>query len=248
MTALASRTIPTQIDYVPYLDLWERFPHAVRELIDATGARDIGELGGGANPTTSLIDEVDHPIELTVLDISAEELAKAPDGVRKLQVDLCSPYPPARSAFDLVFSRMLCEHVPSAERFHRNCALALRPGGHAVHFFPTVSALPFAVNRVVPEALGDKVLSAFFPSRQAGGQHQKFPAYYHWCHGPTPNQLARYRSVGLDVVRYEVGVGHGYYDRIPGLRSLESRKADLALSHPSPLLASYALVVLRRSD
>lgn len=236
------------VRYLDYRDLWASFEDSIATVIDRSGARSIGELGGGANPTLSLFDRVDHPIDLTVLDISEEELAKAPAGVSKIAVDLCAPVPPVSESFDLVFSRMLCEHVPSGETFHRNCAAALRPGGHAVHFFPTVPALPFAANRLVPEALGDRVLSAFFPSRRAGGQHQKFPAYYHWCWGPTEAQFARYRSVGFEVVNYDVGVGHGYYERIPGLRSLEARKAAVGLERPHPWLATYALVVLRRSN
>ena len=232
--------------YLPYLDLWARFEPALIELVDRTGAVELGELGGGANPTLTLLDAVDHPVELTVLDISAGELAKAPDGVTKLQADLCAAEPPVEERFDLVFSRMLCEHVTSGERFHTNCARALKPGGHAIHFFPTVPALPFVVNRLVPEALGDRVLSAVFPARRAGGQHQKFPAHYHWCWGPTAAQLARYRSAGFETVGYEVGIGHGYYDRIPGLRTLAARSSERVLRHPNPLLATYAMVTLRK--
>jgi SAM-dependent methyltransferase len=234
-----------RVRFVPFMDLWDGFEDRVVELVDASGATSIGELGGGANPTVVVTDRVSRPVELTVLDISEEELAKAPPGVRTIHTDLCAGQPPVRECFDLVFSRMLCEHVPSGLRFHRNCRAALRPGGYAVHFFPTVTALPFVVNRALPETLGQRVVEAILSSRRREGRHSKFPAYYRWCWGPTSKQLARYRSVGFDVVSYDAGVGHSYYEKVPVLRALERAKSRFLLHHPSPWLTAYALVVLR---
>jgi SAM-dependent methyltransferase len=234
-----------RVGFVPFTDLWESFDDRLVELVDASGATEVGELGGGANPTLGLTRRAARPVELTVLDISDDELAKAPSDVQKLRADLCADDPPVRERFDLVFSRMLCEHVPSGARFHRNCGAMLRPGGYAMHFFPTVTALPFVVNRALPEALGERVVEAILPSRRRGGRHSKFPAYYRWCWGPTPQQLARYRSVGFDVVSYDGGVGHAYYEKVPGLRALEQAKSRFLLEHPTPWLTAYALVVLR---
>ena len=234
-----------RVRFVPFVDLWDGFEDRVVELVDASGATAIGELGGGANPTVAVTERVRRPVELTVLDISEEELAKAPPGVRTVRTDLCAGQPPVRERFDLVFSRMLCEHVRSGPRFHRNCRAALRPGGYAVHFFPTVTALPFVVNRALPGALGQRVVEVILSSRRREGKHSKFPAYYRWCWGPTSKQLARYRSVGFDVVSYDAGVGHNYYEKVPVLRGLERAKSRFLLDHPSPWLTAYALVVLR---
>jgi hypothetical protein len=237
--------IEPRIRFVPFMDLWESFDDRLVELVDTSGATEVAELGGGANPTVALTRRAVRSVELTVLDVSEEELAKAPPGVRKLCADLCAEQPPVTERFDVVFSRMLCEHVPSGERFHRNCRAMLRAGGYAMHFFPTVTALPFVVNRALPEALGERVVETILPSRRRGGRHSKFPAYYHWCWGPTPQQLARYRSVGFDVVSYDAGVGHAYYAKVPVLRDLERAKTRFLLEHPSPWLSAYALVVLR---
>src|ERR1700721_1406514 len=54
-------------------------------------------------------------------------------------------------SYDLVFSKMLCEHLPDARTFHANCLRLLRPGARAVHFFPTLYTLPFVANRLIPE-------------------------------------------------------------------------------------------------
>lgn len=234
------------ISYVLWTRLWECFEEQVADLVRESGAVAVGELGGGASPTLGLTEAVGRPIELTVLDISAAELDRSPPGVEKLCIDLCAAEPPVRDRFDLVFSRMLCEHVSSGPAFHRNCFAALRPGGYAVHFFPAATALPFALNRVLPTSLSRRLLESFFPARRQGGNHSKFPARYSWCWGPTRAQTHRYRSVGFDVVSYDVGIGHGYYEKMPGLRTLERAKADLVLKHPSPWLAAYVIVVLRR--
>ena len=234
------------ISYLPWTRLWDDFDAKVAGVIGHSGAVAVGELGGGANPTLGLPEQVGRPLELTVLDISTTELDRSPPDVTRLCVDLCAEDPPVLERFDVVFSRMLCEHVSSGRTFHRNCYAALRPGGYAVHFFPAATALPFALNRILPTSLSERVLELFFPARKRGGKHGKFPARYSWCWGPTARQLARYRSVGFDVISCDVGVGHGYYERIPGLRTLERLKADFVLDHPSPWMAAYVVVVLRR--
>jgi SAM-dependent methyltransferase len=234
------------ITYVPWTELWDGFEPRVADVVRSSGGVAVGELGGGANPTLGLQDRVGRPIDLTVLDISAEELDRSPAHLAKLCVDLCAEEPPVHERFDVVFSRMLCEHVTSGRAFHRNCYAALRPGGYAVHFFPAPTALPFALNRLLPRTLSERLLETFFPARKRGGKHGKFPARYSWCWGPTPKQLERYRSVGFEVVACDVGIGHGYYQHFPVLRSLERAKADFLLRHPTPWQAAFVLFVLRR--
>lgn len=239
---------PPSVSFAPFMELWDSFEQRLAAVVRASDAVTVGELGGGANPTLSLGERVGRILDLTVLDISAAELERLPPTVETLCVDLCADEPPVRDRFDLVFSRMLCEHVRSGFTFHRNCHAALRPGGRAVHFFPAVTALPFALNRVVPVDLSERILESFFPARKAGGNHGKFPAHYSWCWGPTGPQLERYRSVGFQVESCDVGIGHGYYGRVPGLRRLERAKSNLVLRRPSPWLAAYVLVVLRRPE
>lgn len=237
---------PPAISYVPSALLWEDFERRVGALVRDSGAVAVGELGGGANPTLGLADHAGRRVDLTVLDISTVELDCSPPQVETLCVDLCAEEPPVQERFDLVFSRMLCEHVSSGRTFHRNCYVALRPGGYAVHFFPVATALPFALNWVLPASVAVRLLEFFFPARRRGGNHGKFPAHYSWCWGPTGAQIDRYRSVGFEVVSYDVGIGHDYYRRIPVLRTIERVKAHFVLENPTPWLAAYAIVVLRR--
>lgn len=247
-TAGGGRTTGTYpaITYAPWFRLWQDFEHHVADIARESGAVAVGELGGGANPTLGLAEMVGRPLEMTVLDISPAELERTPPEVETLCVDLCADEPPVRDRFDLVFSRMLCEHVRSGRTFHGNCLAALRPGGYAVHFFPSATALPFVLNRILPTGLSECLVESFFPARRRGGKHAKFPARYSWCMGPTAAQIDRFRSVGFELVSSQVGIGHGYYDRIPPLRALERAKTALVLKHPSPWLAAYVIVVLRR--
>ena len=143
--------------------------------------------------------------------------------------------------FDAVFSRWTAEHVRDGERFHRHVFELLRPGGTAVHMFPTLYALPFLVNRVLPPALSSGVLFRACPAR-----HAKFRPYYSWCRGPSRAQLARLRSVGFSIERYTGYFGHAFYRRIKPLAAAERAFVGVMVDHPLPALTSFALVVLRR--
>ena len=46
-----------------------------------------------------------------IIDISAKELAKAPAGYRKRVLDVTQPLTGKEGTYDLVFSKMLAEHV-----------------------------------------------------------------------------------------------------------------------------------------
>lgn len=207
----------------------------------------MAELGGGANPTVELLDRLPQPVELTVIDISPEELAKAPDEVTRRCVDLCSAHPPLRDQFDMVFSRMLCEHVASGSAFHRNCSAMLKPGGHAVHFFPTATALPFVANRILPERLAQFAFETAFrrvvkgvvtarsrPCTTGAGPHTA-------ADRPLPVRRLR----GRDGLRG--GAGPQLLRQTAGPPEHRAGQDAQLLAHPTPWLAAYALVVLQRS-
>lgn len=129
-----------------------------------------------------------------MVDIDAGELAKAPPGYGRLLADITNP-PADASSFDLVITRMLAEHVSDAAAFDRGVRSLLRPGGHALHLFPTLWSLPFIANRLLPDRLADRVLARVLPRDRE--QHAKFRAYYHWCHGPTSRPHRRLPAVSM---------------------------------------------------
>lgn len=231
-----------QIAFESLTGAGERYEQRLIELIQSRGAIDVCDVGGGAHP---LLKPESLPINYTVLDISQTELNKAPAGCTKIVADIASQNFECEQRFDVVFTKFLAEHVRDGGQFHKNVFTMLKPGGFAMHLFPTLYALPFFANRLLPEGLGRLALKLFFPGRIYGNEG-KFPAYYRWCCGPTRRQIGRLEEIGFRVIRYTGYFGHPYYKRVPGLRDLERAKSEWLLRHPIPILASYASMVLQK--
>lgn len=226
---------------------WTQVKAEIGSNIIRCNARKILEVGAGANPlfTKEFIDE--HGLDYTALDISAAELAKAPDYYNKIVADICADKLEVDQRFDFIFSRMLAEHVPKGEVLHRNVFYLLAPGGRAFHFFPTLYALPFFVNRWLPERLAEALLHAIQPGRELSGKQAKFPAYYSWCRGPTVAQLRRLESVGYEVESYVGFFGHGaYYLKFPWLLGLHNKLTKWLIANPKAWMTSFAQITLKK--
>lgn len=238
-------TMKPVISYAPSEVAWKGFHPLIDSLVSRSDVRRVCEVGGGANPLLSGFNTKE--VEYWVVDVSETELAKTPEQYRTIVGDISSSAfsSPIESECDLVFSRMLAEHVRDGQQFHRNVASLLRTGGIAVHFFPTLYGLPFVMNRLIPEVAAAALLNAFSP--RDGYRHAKFPAYYSWCRGPSARQIRRFESLGFRVLSYKGFYGHdGYYRRVPLLQWLHIRKTRFLLKHPNSLLTSYAYVILER--
>jgi hypothetical protein len=116
----------------------------------------------------------------------------------------------------------------------------------AFHFFPTLYALPFIINKFLPENLSQKLLGLFYKHRDNAGHHGKFPAFYHMCKGPTLSQIKALENFSYSIEKYIGFFGHGYYEKIPVLRSFNESLAKQLLKHPIPWLTSYAYLVLSK--
>jgi SAM-dependent methyltransferase len=221
---------------------------AVRDLIEKHGARHVLEIGSGANPTLAVDYVRGTGLDYLTSDPEPAELDKADPAYGRLVLDLSRGEPPARlrDRFDLVFSRMVNEHVADGERYYRNIHAILRPGGWTAHWFSTLYALPFLVNRLLPERLSGPLLDYFYPRDR---HHQgKFAGRYRWSRGPSRQMQQRFARLGFEVVEYVGYFGHGYYGRrFPALQRLEWAKSEWLLRHPLPQLTAYARLVLRRS-
>lgn len=236
-----------EITLGPSSTAWEGVVSRIENLILGRQCRRVVEIGGGANPTLSPAFIRAHGIDYTLLDISQEELDKAPSDFRTLCVDICGDLSSMDGDYDFAFSRMLAEHVPDGERFHRNVLSLLRPGGVAFHFFPTLYAPPFVINAVLPEAYSGWLLRLLQPGRERGGRHGKFPAHYQWCRGPSRRQLRRFESMGYEVLRYDGFFGHDpYYQKIPQLLRFHRWLCGKLIRHRTIVLTSFAQVTLER--
>ncbi len=224
---------------------WSKFSETVRKLIEENQFKRICEVGGGGNPTIELDYIHEHSLEYTLLDISAEELNKAPDGYIKVVADIASPdLNLAGGKYDLIFSKMLAEHVKDGRTFHRNIYKLLGSNGLAFHFFPTLYSPPFLINYLMPQALSAKLLAVFQPRDMF--QHGKFPAYYSFCRGPSQKQIAFYKNAGYVVERFQGYFGHSYYKKIPVVYQLHLLLRRFLIAHPLPFATSFAYIFLRK--
>ena len=224
-----------------------RFATAVSDVVNGGHVHRLCEIGGGANPLLEL-DAVRRAgvADYVVSDLSAEELSKAPDGYTKVVADATRGVVKEAGTFDLVVSSTVAEHVSDPAAFHHSVFEMLVPGGRAMHFFPTLYEPAFVINRLLPERAADAILQRIQTNRAHGGLHQKFPAYYRWCRGPTRRQLARLAGTGFEVEEYVGVFGHGYYHPVALADRLETALAGMLARHPLPALTAYAWIKLRR--
>jgi SAM-dependent methyltransferase len=239
------------VSYQLSAEAWRDFPRLIREAALSSPGRTVCDIGGGARPALDIDFVREHALNYTVMDISADELAKAPAGYHKLQVDIGSSTLPAgvEGTFDVVFSKTLAEHVRDAEQFHRNVFRLLAEGGVAIHLFPTLFAPAFVANRLLPAPVTRWLLSKVQGQRRdSEGLEGKFPAYYSWCRGPSARQFRRFEKLGFEVAEYRCYFGTPGYYRPLRLAWLDSMVSRWLLRHSLSSLSAYAVVVLRRAQ
>lgn len=224
---------------------WGKASGWVLDLIDEHRCRSVLEIGSGANPTLSPRIVRERGLHYVANDVDPLELAKADIVFDHWLGDVSQGVPgDMQSRFDLVFSRMVNEHVSDGRAYHANIHRALVPGGIAAHCFSTLYSLPFVTNRLLPESVSDSILGLFDPrDREKRG---KFRAYYSWSRGPSRRMVAKFESLGFEVLKYVGYFGHGYYWRWPLVHRLELRKARALVSRPVPALCSFAMLIARK--
>lgn len=228
-----------------YRTAWASFEDVVFHLATTLHARQLLEVGGGRAPLLRPEALERLGARCAVNDVSVEELRRAPGWVETLPGDIADPRTVSTSALrgqvDLVFSRMVFEHIADPAAAYANAYALLRDGGVLFNFIPTLYCPPFVLNACLPERLARAVLHAGL-RRGGDGVAPKFPAYYRWC---TSTVATRRRITGLGFrhVRIEPFFGHGYYARIPVVRELSRRASALCARRRWNALSSYAYVV-----
>lgn len=232
--------------YLLTAEVGHPFIPLIRRLAEEQAIHSVCDVGGGANPVLSLNEIQQLGLRYLVADPSPGELAKTPPGYRTRAIDV-TRIDLGDEPFDLIVSKFVAEHVADPASFHLAVWHALRPGGCAAHFFPTLPSLPFVVNRMLGGRESRQVISLLQPGlREQEGRVGKFRAYYRWCEGPTRRQYRRFTSLGFEVVDYVVLVGHRYYQRFPPLQRAADAVSRRAVDLQHPAISTYACVVLRR--
>lgn len=166
----------------------------------------IYDFGGGKNPYVTPEMKASLNLDLTGVDISAEELDRAPAGTydRKIVADVAR-YRGEGDA-DLVICRALLEHVQDVEGAFQALASTLRPGGRVLAFVPSRNAVFARVNLLLPHRLKRRILFALFPD---SARDQGFEAYYDRC---TPRDFeALIHATGLRIEARHLYFSSGYF-------------------------------------
>lgn len=236
-------------DYLLTAEVGHPFVSVVEDIIKRHEIRSVCDFGGGANPVVdpAVIERLG--LRYVVVDSAPGELEKTPAGYETRLLDLVGDQVDfLGERFDLVISRFVAEHVTNPAGFHSAVRDALAPGGRAAHFFPTLPAPPFLVNRVLTGRAARGLLHLLQPVRSEDGRLGKFPAYYRWCEGPTRRQCRRLADAGFSVEEYVSLVGHDYYARVPRLQAAADAVSRHLVTLRHPLVSTYAYVVLRREE
>lgn len=154
----------------------------------------IYDVGGGANPFLAPQRKRQLEARVVGLDISADELARAPNGSYDAteSVDIVTYV--GRGDADLVICQSVLEHVYDVAGAFRSLASILQPGGRLLVFVPNRNAFFARVNRLLPEALKRRILFGLYPEKE---KTSGFPVYYDRC---TPRDFrAMAAECGLTV-------------------------------------------------
>lgn len=225
---------------------WETYKELITALGNEMGLTRQLEVGGGRHPLFTPAEASAHGFAVTINDISADELARAPREFAQLHCDIASrdPLEPTSiGAYDLVYSKMVMEHVQDATQMWRNQYELLAPGGIALAFIPTLFAPAFAANHVLPDPVSSAIVGKLFPGRSWEGTDPKFPAHYDLCYGDQRKVEPTLRAIGYDEVHVLPFYGYSYFDGLPGLRRADRWFTEWARRHDRRRFTSFAYVI-----
>lgn len=203
----------------------------------------ILELGAGRRPSFAISEMPANIASYTVNDIDEGELALAAPEYERACFDVSGDASAFADTYDVVFSRFLAEHVRDGKAMHRNVFEVLKPGGVAFHLIPTLHAIPFVINKYLPERLTQLILNALSPRRDIS---PKFPAYYSHCYGNTAQMREAFTEIGYSDVKIRNFYGHFYYEKIPGLKQAEEAFAAHAARKGWSWCTTYAYVLAKK--
>ena len=226
---------------------WDNYQRVVEELCVRLHAKRIVEIGGGRDPLFT-VERVERlGVEMTVNDISQGELEVLPKTYQTACFDVAgdiSSVAKLRGRYDLAFSRMVFEHVADGRQAWSNLHELLAPGGVALAFIPTLYAVPFIINKLLPDKLAASIVKLLFANR-TDDEDPVFPARYSWCF--TDRRLERMLSgIGYREVVILPFYGHDYYESFPVVRDVNAWFTKMAQRNDWRALSSHAYIAVRK--
>jgi len=159
----------------------------------------IVDIGGGKNPFISVDQKKALAIHVTGVDISAEELARAPVGAYDITVCGDIAAVTGQADADICICQAVLEHVRDVEAAFGSIASFLKPGGVALVFVPSRNAVFARLNLALPERIKRWVLFAVFPHTH---RDQGFRSHYNHCTPARFHALAHAAGMHVAAARY----------------------------------------------
>lgn len=225
---------------------WDNYKGFVTQLSQEWRLMRHLDIGGGRDPLFMPEEARRLGLSVTLNDISAAELARAPASYAKIRCDIAAKDTMrviASESFDFVYSRMVMEHVRDARQLWANQYAMLAPGGVALAFVPTLYAPAFALNHAIPESVSGAILRRLFPDRHADSDNPKFPAFYDLCYGDERKVAPVLREIGFGEVRVLPFYGYSYFWKIPGLKQIDAAFTHLSRARDWRALTSFAYII-----
>jgi len=226
----------------------DNYKRTVRYLCRILRARRLIDIGGGRDPLFALAEIKDLGVEMTVNDIAPGELAVLPPGYRTACFDVAGDISAVRDllgSFDLAFACMVFEHVADGRRAWANLHELLAPGGVALVFSPTLYALPFVLNWLLPHKLSATIVRHIFQNR-TDQDDPIFPAHYSWCFADDARLRPMLTAIGYREIVVQPFYGHDYYRYFPIIRDVHEWFTGVARRHDWRTIASFAYIAVRK--
>jgi len=166
----------------------------------------VVDVGGGRHPFFSANRKSELALKVIGLDISMEELMKAPQNAYDELVCMAVENFEGTLDADLVVCIAVLEHVRSSRLAISSISRMLKPGGRALIFVPSRTALLTRRNLMLPETWKRRLLYFTFPETV---KTSGFKSYYDDC---TPRQVrANVESSGCTAERELYFFSSGYF-------------------------------------
>lgn len=159
----------------------------------------VVDIGGGKNPFIAVDKKTALAIHVTGVDISAQELERAPAGAYDITKCADISKTVGSGDADLCICQAVLEHVQDVEAAFVAIASFLKPGGVALIFVPSRNAVFARLNLLLPEWLKRYLLFTIFPQTK---RDQGFPSYYNRCTPAGFRAIAKCAGLEIQEAKY----------------------------------------------
>lgn len=204
------------------------------------------DVGGGRRPL--LEPETIEGLNLVykVVDIDENELRLAPSFYDTECLDISAKTIPDRQYknYDLIFSKMVFEHIKDTKQAYQNIYEMLDENGIFLNYHPVLYAPQFMLNKIMPEIITRSLLN-LIDFRRNTNNIPKFPAFYSNC-VVSPKFATMLYKIGFREVEQIPFWGTKYFDQLPVLGALHSRFTKLVRTHRNTRFAAFSYTLGRK--